>query len=139
MDTSFEHSAVGTQTVDGDEKQVATDAVLSALDDPDCRRILTVVASTPSTAAELVDRCELPSSTAYRKLDQLTAAELLEERTRIRADGNHVNEYVCGVSGVSLEFSAEGISLTVDVGDSGESGDDGVDTDGGSGPTVPRC
>jgi DNA-binding transcriptional ArsR family regulator len=139
MDTSFEHSAVGTQTVDGDEKQVATDAVLSALDDPDCRRILTVVASTPSTAAELVDRCELPSSTAYRKLDQLTAAELLEERTRIRADGNHVNEYVCGVSGVSLEFSAEGISLTVDVGDSGESGDDVVDTDGGSGPTVPRC
>lgn len=139
MDTSLKHRAVGTRTVGEAKKQVATDAVLSALEDPDCRRILTVVASTPSTAAELIDRCELPSSTAYRKLDQLTAAELLEERTRIRADGNHVSEYVCGVSGVSLEFSAEGISLTVDVGDTAEPGDDGVDGDGGSGPTVPRC
>jgi DNA-binding transcriptional ArsR family regulator len=137
MDTSFEHSAVIRRTVGEDEKQVATDAVLSALDDPDCRRILTVVASTPSTAAELIDRCELPSSTAYRKLDQLTEAELLEERTRIRADGNHVSEYVCGVSGVSLEFSADGIALTVDVGDDGNPRDDGVDADGSSGPTVP--
>lgn len=98
------------------ETEVEPDAVLSALDDPDCRKILASVASGPSTASELIECCNLPSSTAYRKLDLLTRADLLEERTRLRTDGNHVNEYVNNVSAVTLEVSPEGVELSAEVG-----------------------
>lgn len=130
MNTSLKPSEAGSRTTRDAEQQVETEAVLSALDDPDCRRILAAVTSTPATASELIDRCDLPSSTAYRKLDRLTEADLIEERTRLRADGNHVSEYICSVSAITLEFSADGVALAVDIGE---------DADGGTEPTVPRC
>lgn len=119
MDTSLKRSEVGSGTTRETEQQAETDAVLSALDDSDCRRILAAVTSAPSTASELIDHCDLPSSTAYRKLDRLTDVGLLEERTRLRADGNHVNEYVCSVSAITLELSADGVAVEFDIEDDG--------------------
>lgn len=127
MNTSLTQSDGRTTAGTDAEQQIEADAVLSALDDPDCRCILATVASSPSTASELVDRCDLPSSTAYRKLDLLTEAELLEERTRLRTDGNHVSEYACNVSAVTLEVSADGVSLSVDVGEDVETDREGLE------------
>lgn len=45
-------------------------AVLDALDDPDCREILRVI-DEPMTACEISDATDIPSSTVYRKLDLL--------------------------------------------------------------------
>lgn len=132
MNTSLKHSKVVSATTREADQQLEADAVLSALDDPDCRRILAAVTSRPSTASELIDRCDLPSSTAYRKLDRLTEADLIEERTRLRADGNHVSEYACSVSAITLELSVDGLAVTVDI-------EDDADADSGTEPTVPRC
>lgn len=68
-------------------------AALDALEDPDCRAILEAATHEPRTARELMARCDLPRSTAYRKLDTLVDAGLLAEGLRIRPDGAHATEY----------------------------------------------
>jgi DNA-binding transcriptional ArsR family regulator len=88
--------------------------VLDVLDDAECRAILDATRDDPLTVGELADRCDLPQSTAYRKVDMLDDAGLLEESLRIRRSGKHVSEYACCVDDVTLDVGAsEGIELTV--------------------------
>lgn len=68
------------------------DTVLGALDDEDCRAILAELTE-PRTARELLERCEIPRSTLYRKLDRLVEATLVREGTEIREDGSHASRY----------------------------------------------
>ncbi|WP_336035735.1 helix-turn-helix domain-containing protein [Halobacterium yunchengense] len=67
-------------------------AVLDALDDEGCRRIIEALGE-PSTAKELAEECDIPLSTTYRKLELLTDAALLEERAVLQPDGHHTTEY----------------------------------------------
>lgn len=76
----------------GDDDEPDLESVLEALDDPVCRRIIRAL-DEPMTAPEVCDACDIPSSTAYRKLDLLTEADLLEEGTQLRADGHHASVY----------------------------------------------
>ena len=88
--------------------------VIGALEDDTCQAILEATATQPHTASELMERCEIPSSTLYRKLDTLTDAGLLEERIRIRRDGRHASEYQQCFDDVTISI-ADGGSVTVDV------------------------
>jgi DNA-binding IclR family transcriptional regulator len=81
-------------------------AVLDALDDPSCRAIVEAMDGA-MTANEVSDATDIPLSTTYRKLDLLTEASILEERTEIRSDGHHTTKYV-------LAFDAVEIGLTED-------------------------
>lgn len=67
-------------------------AVLDALDDEACRRIIEAL-DEPMTAKELSEACDVPLSTTYRKLELLTDAALLEERAVLQRDGHHTTEY----------------------------------------------
>jgi DNA-binding transcriptional ArsR family regulator len=80
--------------------------VLDALDDPDCRSIVRELAE-PMTANQVSEETDVPLSTAYRKLDLLTEASILTERTQIREGGHHTTTYV-------LDFEAVRIALTED-------------------------
>lgn len=80
--------------------------VLDALDDRDCRTIVEAL-DEPMTANELSDACDIPLSTAYRKLDLLSEASLLEERVELRSDGRHTTKY-------ALAFDEVRIALAVD-------------------------
>ncbi|WP_440766121.1 helix-turn-helix domain-containing protein [Natronorubrum sp. DTA7] len=68
-------------------------AVLGALDDDACRAILEATSEESLTATELSEQCEIPMSTAYRKVEKLTEADLVEERVRINTSGKHATEY----------------------------------------------
>lgn len=68
------------------------EAVLDALHDDRCRVIIQQLTE-PRTAGELTEVADIPSSTAYRKLEQLTEATLLEEGVELRADGSHASRY----------------------------------------------
>ncbi len=68
------------------------ETVSEALYDADCRVILAELTE-PRTVRELLERCEIPRSTLYRKLDRLTEATLVREGTEIRADGSHASRY----------------------------------------------
>lgn len=81
-------------------------ALLDALSDPDCRELIEAVDS-PMTANELSEATEIPQSTTYRKLDQLSEATLLEELTEIRKDGRHTTRYAVAFEHVEVGLDDE--------------------------------
>lgn len=90
-----------------------TDELLGALRDEGCRAILDATSDAALSASELSEARDLPLSTAYRKLDRLTEAGLLEERTRIGTAGKHTSEYVCLVDDVVVSITDGGAELRV--------------------------
>lgn len=87
--------------------------VLDALDDADARAIIGSLEE-PKTASELSERCDIPLSTTYRKLDLLTDAELLEEGTEIRSDGHHTTTYAVAFEEVRIALT-ESRELDVEI------------------------
>lgn len=87
--------------------------VLDALDDPDCRTILGLLEE-PLTVNELTERCEIPQSTMYRKLDLLSDASLVEEKLEVRPDGRHTRRYAVNFDEVRLSLN-EDRSLDVEI------------------------
>lgn len=66
--------------------------VLDALDDSGCRKIVQSLTE-PMSAKEVSNRCDIPLTTTYRKLELLETASLVDEQTEIRSDGHHTNRY----------------------------------------------
>lgn len=89
---------------DGDSPELGT--VLDALEDDDCRAIITRL-DEPMTASEISEATDVPLSTTYRKLDLLTEASLLAERTEIRTDGQHTTRYVIDFESVHVTISPD--------------------------------
>lgn len=92
-------------------------SLLGALEDDDCRAILEATSEQARSASELCDCCNLSSSTAYRKIDNLTDAGLLEESIRLSRSGSHTSEYRLAVQ--NLEISLDGgveLSMTTSEG-----------------------
>ncbi|MFC4450893.1 winged helix-turn-helix domain-containing protein [Halorussus aquaticus] len=87
--------------------------VLDALDDPECRRIVRQL-DEPMTASEISTQCDIPTSTTYRKLERLTDASILSEKTAIRTDGHHTSEYSLAFEEVSV-FLDEGRQFEVSI------------------------
>ena len=82
----------------------AVDDLLTALEDAGCRAILDATGDEPLCARELSERCDLPLSTTYRKLNRLTGVGLLAERTRLRPSGRHASEYTRRVASVRVSL-----------------------------------
>lgn len=100
--------------------------LLAALDDEDSRAILRATADEARSASELAEDCDLPPSTAYRKLERLTDVGLLGQRTRIRTTGKHVSEYRRVVDEVVVGFDAGGLSVEIERGESSRAVSPGV-------------
>lgn len=75
--------------------------VLDALEDEDCRTIVQNLEG-PMTAQEIANATDIPQSTAYRKLDLLSEATIVDERTEIRQDGHHTTRYLLDFETVSI-------------------------------------
>lgn len=87
--------------------------VLGALDDETCRCILDETADEPLSASEIAEACGVSSSTAYRKIRLLASAGLLAESTRVRADGNHANQYERSFAAVVVYPTNDGLEVSV--------------------------
>lgn len=81
-------------------------AVFDALADPDCREILATL-DEPRVAKQVADRCEMPQTSTYRKLEQLSEADLVAEETQLRPDGHHATTYVRDCSGIVVAIGGE--------------------------------
>lgn len=91
------------------------DELLSVLEDSDCRAVLEATGEEALSAKEIGERCSIPSSTVYRKVDRLTGAGLLEESLRIHRSGKHTNEYSRRVEGVALTIGNAGTELRMET------------------------
>ncbi|ELY73104.1 MULTISPECIES: winged helix-turn-helix domain-containing protein [Natrinema] len=89
-------------------------AVLAALDDDACRAILEATTEKPLTATEVSEECDIPMSTAYRKVEMLTEADLVDEKVRINTSGKHATEYSKSFDDVlvSIDDGSVAIELT---------------------------
>ncbi|MDZ7745415.1 MAG: helix-turn-helix domain-containing protein [Halobacteriales archaeon] len=83
------------------EESIDAAAVLAALNDDACRTLIRQL-DAAHTADELAAASDIARSTVYRKLDTLTAAGLVEERTEVRSDGHHTTRYVLNFEAVHV-------------------------------------
>lgn len=88
-----------------EESQPAQE-VFDALADPDCRRIV-VALEEPMTAKEVAEALDLPQTSTYRKLELLSDAGFVEDRTRVRTDGHHATCYVRDMDGVFVAVEGD--------------------------------
>lgn len=65
---------------------------LRALNDPACREIVAQL-DEPKPAHALLERCNVSSSTLYRKLELLVESDLVEKRIVIEADYSQSTRY----------------------------------------------
>jgi DNA-binding transcriptional ArsR family regulator len=84
-----------------DELSPALEDVLDALDDEDCRAIVSVLEE-PMTASDIAEESGVPLSTTYRKLELLTEASLLHEGVEVRPDGQHASQYAISFEDVVI-------------------------------------
>lgn len=90
----------------------ALQETLDALHDADCRAVLAAL-SEPMTANELMESCDIPKSTLYRKLDLLCNASLVRELVEVGADGGRVSRYERNVTDVTVSVDDE-VSVSID-------------------------
>ena len=95
------------------DHSVDAQAVLAALDDDACRAILGATSEESLTATELSEQCDIPMSTAYRKVEKLTDADLVEERVRINTSGKHATEYHKCFDDVHISFDDGKIEIEI--------------------------
>ncbi|MFC3958574.1 winged helix-turn-helix domain-containing protein [Halovivax cerinus] len=91
---------------DETDRTPSLEAVLTTIEDADCRTLLASL-DRPKSAAELRQECGLPRSTVYRKLDRLADAALVSEYTEIRRDGPNATLYERDVTAISIEIDDE--------------------------------
>lgn len=78
--------------------------VLAALDDPECRAILSETTE-PMTANELTDACGIPKSTLYRKLELLSNASLVRELIEVGPEGGRITRYERDMTDVTVSIA----------------------------------
>lgn len=88
--------------------------VLAALDDADCRTILRETTE-PMTATELIDACDIPQSTLYRKLDRLSSASLVREVDEVHPEGGRITRYERDFEDVTISIEdTDELSVTIE-------------------------
>lgn len=92
---------------DSSKRALSLQSVLDALDDGDCRTILRNTAD-PMTASELLDSCDIPKSTLYRKLELLAETSLIREEETVNPTGGRTTRY---------ERDFENVVITIDADD----------------------
>jgi len=100
--------------------------VLDALDDEDCRDIVSVL-DEPMTASEISDASDVPMSTTYRKLELLTDSSLLHEGIEVRSDGQHASRYAINFEEVIISLD-EQREFDVDIAHRSRSPDQRLET-----------
>lgn len=103
------------------DEPVDPQAVLAALDDDACRAILEATAETALTATELSEECDIPMSTAYRKVEMLTEADLVAEQVRINTTGKHATEYRKNFDDVLVSVADGGVEVELTKPDEADS------------------
>ena len=104
--TNTYNRIMGDDSVSSEDTPPLQD-VLDALDDPECRAILRETVE-PMTANELIDVCDIPRSTLYRKLELLSSASLVRERDTINPGGGRVTHYERSFDDVTISMDDTG-------------------------------
>ncbi|WP_121820080.1 ArsR/SmtB family transcription factor [Halostella salina] len=120
-ETANDEDADGAATTDGADPA----DLLSLLGDGTTRRVLEAVADQPRSAREVVELADVSRVTAYRHLDRLEGAGLVDSATVYDSNGHHHAEYWAVCEEIVVEFSGDGVELVVQGSDDGSASGDG--------------
>jgi Fe2+ or Zn2+ uptake regulation protein len=95
------------------EDDQSVEPILDALSVKANRKILSAL-NEPMTAAELVEECDISSSTVYRSLDILCETGLVEEHLAVNAESGRCSQFKRNIKRVSV-FVGEDNRLTIRV------------------------
>lgn len=98
---------------------VEPDELFSMLGEENTRDVLRVVTDDSLPAREVANRLDISRSTAYRRLNRLEEAALVETTTACHPDGHHRKQFRAAVTAVRLtirngEFAIESPTATTD-------------------------
>ncbi len=82
-----------------------SEAILTALSDAQSRAILGATATEPLSVGELIELYDIPTATAYRKVNRLSELGLLAERVRINPNGPNTTAYELRVKAISVTLT----------------------------------
>jgi DNA-binding transcriptional ArsR family regulator len=92
------------------------DQLLAALNDRKSRQILCETDQEALSAEELSERCDIPLSTVYRKLERLVDTGVLDERVRLSSHPQYTREYRLNVSSINIDIDGDsGVSFALSV------------------------
>lgn len=97
--------------------------LLELLGDEYAREVLQTISDEPLSGQEIADAAEVSNATAYRRLESLERAGLVEGETVIDADGHHYKRYRTVLESASLRIGSEGLSVRVRTDGDNRSGD----------------
>lgn len=98
-----------------DDDTASATELLALFGDEYACDILRTLADGPASARTLADACGMSRPTAYRRLNRLTDAGLVEERVQIAPDGHHRKEFRLVAEAATFEVAHNGITSTVDT------------------------
>jgi DNA-binding transcriptional ArsR family regulator len=100
-----------------DSREYDAESLLELLGDEYTQRVLAAIGDDAVTGSELIDRSGVSKATAYRRLDDLQDAGLVESTLHIDPNGHHCEQYQLAVDHLAISFSADGFEVTVDAGE----------------------
>ena len=97
----------------GQTSTVADEELLELLGDEYTRKVLQSIVSEPKSGSEVVEDAAVSKATAYRRLETLQEAGLVESRTVFDPDGHHHEQFQAVIDGVTVEIEDEGLSADI--------------------------
>ena len=101
---------------DRSEDTVETDlALLELLGDEYTRQVLAAVTERPRSGSEVVEAADVSKATAYRRLDDLEAAGVVDSEMVFDPDGHHHEQYYAVVEAIDIQFGDSGVEVRVET------------------------
>jgi DNA-binding transcriptional ArsR family regulator len=95
-------------------REIDTAELLSLLSDEYARKILRALGEEPLSIAAVEDRLDISKTTAYRRLDRLESAGVVEESLDLRPDGHHRRQFRLCVERTRIRFGSDGLTAEAD-------------------------
>lgn len=88
--------------------------VVDMLGDDYVKTILVQTREEPKSVQALSDACDADPSTIYRRIEQLTAADLLEDHQKLDPGGHHHKVYAANLREVRIQLGETDYIIEID-------------------------
>lgn len=85
----------------------ANQIILQAFGDPEKKKILESVSKTPKIIQDILNDCNIPQTSGYRKINSLIDEGLLAEAGQVVTGYKKINKYVSVLSNLKINISIE--------------------------------
>ncbi len=99
-------------------EDIETDlTLLELLGDEYTRQVLAAVTEQPRSGREVVEAADVSKATAYRRLDDLEEAGLVDSEMVFDPDGHHHERFHVIVESIDITFDDNGVEIAVEIDD----------------------